>query len=102
MERFLSWFNAEDSGLDAALKAGLAHLWFVTIHPFDDGNGRIARAIGDMALRDWSRRPIAFTAFRPRLKRSAVPTTNPGAIPEGDDGRDPLAGMVPGLPVPRP
>ncbi len=32
------------------LKAGIAHLWFVTIHPFEDGNGRIARAIGDMAL----------------------------------------------------
>lgn len=50
MERFLVWFNAEGSDFDAVLKAGLAHLWFVTIHPFDDGNGRIARAIGDMAL----------------------------------------------------
>lgn len=50
MDRFLAWFNAENSGLDPVLKAGLAHFWFVTIHPFDDGNGRIARAIGDMAL----------------------------------------------------
>ena len=50
MDRFLTWFNAENSGLDPVLKAGLAHFWFVTIHPFDDGNGRIARAIGDMAL----------------------------------------------------
>jgi Fic family protein len=49
MNAFLEWFNA-DSGLDPVLKAGLAHLWFVTIHPFDDGNGRIARAIGDMVL----------------------------------------------------
>ena len=46
---FLNWFNA-DAGTDAVLKAGLAHLWFVTLHPFEDGNGRIARAIADMAL----------------------------------------------------
>ncbi len=50
MERFLAWFNVENGGLDPVLKAGLAHFWFVTIHPFDDGNGRIARAIGDLAL----------------------------------------------------
>jgi len=46
---FLFWFN-NDRHDDPVIKAGLAHLWFVTIHPFDDGNGRIARAIGDMAL----------------------------------------------------
>jgi Fic family protein len=49
MKQFLEWFNKEDA-TDLALKAGIAHLWFVTIHPFDDGNGRIARAIADMAL----------------------------------------------------
>jgi len=49
MEMFLGWFN-EPSELDPVLKAGIAHFWFVTIHPFDDGNGRIARAIADMAL----------------------------------------------------
>jgi Fic family protein len=49
MIRFLKWLD-EDQGLDSVLKAGLAHLWFVTIHPFDDGNGRIARAITDMQL----------------------------------------------------
>ena len=49
MEAFLGWFNGEER-LDPVLKAGLAHLWFVTVHPFDDGNGRIARAIADMAL----------------------------------------------------
>jgi len=49
MASFLSWF--EDPGeIDPLLTAGLAHLWFVTIHPFDDGNGRIARAIADMVL----------------------------------------------------
>jgi Fic family protein len=49
MSAFLDWFNVEPS-IDAVLKAAIAHLWFVTIHPFDDGNGRIARAIADMAL----------------------------------------------------
>jgi len=49
MERFLRWFE-EPSETDPLLIAGLAHLWFVTIHPFDDGNGRIARAIADLAL----------------------------------------------------
>jgi Fic family protein len=46
---FLRWFN-EHQEHDPIIKAGLAHLWFVTLHPFDDGNGRIARAVGDMAL----------------------------------------------------
>jgi Fic family protein len=49
MRTFLEWFNAGGGG-DPVMKAGLAHFWFVTIHPFDDGNGRIARAIADMAL----------------------------------------------------
>ena len=49
MRRFLEWFNS-DATTEPVLKAALAHLWFVTIHPFDDGNGRIARAIADMAL----------------------------------------------------
>ena len=48
MSRFLDWF--ETAAPDPVLKAGIAHLWFVTIHPFDDGNGRIARAIADIAL----------------------------------------------------
>ena len=49
MRAFLDWFNGEDD-TDLVLKAALAHLWFVTIHPFEDGNGRIARAIADMSL----------------------------------------------------
>lgn len=49
MKAFLKWFNAP-AGTDPVLKAALAHLWFVTVHPFDDGNGRLARAIADMAL----------------------------------------------------
>tara|TARA_R110001583_G_scaffold177643_2_gene333280 strand:+ start:10956 stop:12413 length:1458 start_codon:yes stop_codon:yes gene_type:complete len=52
MNRFIDWFNESrtDNSIDPVERAALAHLWFVTIHPFDDGNGRIARAIGDMAL----------------------------------------------------
>ena len=49
MRRFLHWFN-DELNLDPIVKAGIAHLWFVTIHPFDDGNGRISRAIADMQL----------------------------------------------------
>jgi Fic family protein len=49
MRRFLEWFN-DDTTTEPVLKAALGHLWFVTIHPFDDGNGRIARAIADMSL----------------------------------------------------
>ena len=49
MRAFLDWFNGYD-GTDLLLRAGIGHLWFVTIHPFADGNGRIARAIADMAL----------------------------------------------------
>jgi Fic family protein len=49
MHAFLEWFNGP-SAIDPVLKAAVAHLWFVTIHPFEDGNGRIARAIADMAL----------------------------------------------------
>lgn len=49
MVRFLAWFNQAPE-TDPVIHAAIAHLWFVTIHPFDDGNGRIARAIADMAL----------------------------------------------------
>lgn len=49
MAAFLDWFERRD-GTDPVIRAAIAHLWFVTIHPFEDGNGRIARAIADMAL----------------------------------------------------
>jgi len=49
MQRFITWFN-EVQSIDSLLRAAIAHLWFVTLHPFDDGNGRIARALTDMAL----------------------------------------------------
>jgi Fic family protein len=50
MKAFLKWFNGDADAVDPVLKAGIAHLWFVTIHPFEDGNGRIARAITDLQL----------------------------------------------------
>ncbi len=49
MSRFLQWFN-QDTNIDLVLKAAIAHLWFVTFHPFHDGNGRITRALTDMML----------------------------------------------------
>lgn len=61
LHAFLRWF-AEKNSTDGLVRAGLAHLWFVTIHPFEDGNGRIARAIGDMALaQDEQRTSRAFS-----------------------------------------
>jgi Fic family protein len=72
MSAFLSWFNAEHP-IDPVLKAALAHLWFVTIHPFDDGNGRIARAIADMALARSDQSPQRFYSMSAqiRLERNA-------------------------------
>lgn len=50
MKAFFQWWNSPSEDLDGIFRAAIAHFWFVTIHPFDDGNGRIARAITDMAL----------------------------------------------------
>lgn len=68
MNPFLEWFNAHDD-IDPVLKAGLAHLWFVTIHPFDDGNGRIARAIADMALARSENSPQRFYSMSAQIQR---------------------------------
>ena len=59
MARFIAWFNATaiEEGQDPLVRAALAHLWFVTIHPFDDGNGRIARALSNRALAQVDRYP---------------------------------------------
>ena len=66
MSKFISWFNSEDN-IDGLLKAGIAHLWFVTLHPFDDGNGRIARAITDMALAMDEDNPQRFFSFSSQI-----------------------------------
>lgn len=68
MTAFLDWFNAK-AEIDAVLKAGLAHLWFVTIHPFDDGNGRIARAIADMALARSESSPQRFYSMSAQIRQ---------------------------------
>ena len=65
---FLKWFNASTHG-DAVMKAALAHLWFVTLHPFDDGNGRIARAIADMALARSEGSPQRFYSMSAQIRQ---------------------------------
>ena len=67
MTTFSAWFDKQ-SDLDLVLKAGIAHLWFVTIHPFDDGNGRIARAIGDMALARADGTPDRFYSLSSQIE----------------------------------
>ena len=65
---FLQWFNAAPAG-DALIKAGLAHLWLVTLHPFDDGNGRVSRAVGDMALARAEAATDRFYSFSAQIQR---------------------------------
>ncbi|MGA2185583.1 MAG: Fic family protein [Bryobacteraceae bacterium] len=68
MRVFLEWFNA-GSDTDAVLKAAVAHLWFVTVHPFDDGNGRIARAIADMTLARSEQSPQRFYSMSAQIRQ---------------------------------
>lgn len=68
MSTFLDWFEGENER-DWIVKAGLAHLWFVTIHPFEDGNGRIARAIADMALARSENRPERFYSMSAQIRQ---------------------------------
>ena len=68
MRRFLGWFN-RPAALDPVLKAAEAHLWFVTIHPFDDGNGRIGRAIADMALARSENSPQRFYSMSAQIQQ---------------------------------
>ena len=64
---FLEWFEDKQS-MEPVLAAGIAHLWFVTIHPFDDGNGRIARAIADMALARSEQSPERFYSMSAQIR----------------------------------
>lgn len=68
MAKFLTWANG-DTGEPTLVKAGLAHLWFVTVHPFDDGNGRIARAIGDLFLARADGSPQRFYSLSSQIQR---------------------------------
>jgi Fic family protein len=67
-DRFLVWANST-SGEPPLIKAGLAHLWLVTLHPFDDGNGRIARAVGDLFLARADRSPQRFYSLSAQIQR---------------------------------
>ncbi|HTT83047.1 MAG TPA: Fic family protein, partial [Rhizomicrobium sp.] len=68
MAAFIDWFNHDEPKLDLVLKAGIAHLWFETIHPFDDGNGRIGRALADMLLARSERSPQRFYSISAQIK----------------------------------
>ena len=65
LDAFLAWFehSRADASLDPLLRAGIAHFWFVTLHPFDDGNGRLTRALTDLALAQSERQAIRFYAM---------------------------------------
>jgi Fic family protein len=65
LENFMAWLDEsrEDSTLDPLLRAGLAHFWFVTLHPFDDGNGRLARVVSDYVLAQGERQSIRYYAM---------------------------------------
>ncbi|GMQ52497.1 Fic family protein [Halopseudomonas aestusnigri] len=69
LERFLQWFadSRADARLDPLLRAGIAHFWFVTLHPFDDGNGRLTRAITDLALAQADGQAIRLYAMSPSI-----------------------------------
>jgi len=72
IDHFLTWYNAPPAGLDGLLRSGVAHLYYVTIHPTEDGNGRMARAVADMALAQAEASPHRFysmsSAIRHRRK----------------------------------
>ncbi|MGC5704175.1 Fic family protein [Pseudomonas sp. NFXW11] len=65
LQQFLDWFESSryQPGLDPLLRAGIAHFWFITLHPFDDGNGRLARAVTDLALAQAEHQAIRFYAM---------------------------------------
>lgn len=67
MRAFLAWFNGKDTA-DPVLRSAIAHLWFVTIHPFDDGNGRIARTIADMMLARSEQSPRRFYSMSAQIR----------------------------------
>ena len=68
MSAFLAWANDREDRTDMVLRAALAHLWFVTIHPFDDGNGRIARAVADWALARSENSPQRFYSMSAQIR----------------------------------
>ena len=100
MKAFLDWFN-EPSSIDPALKAGIAHLWFVTVHPFEDGNGRIARAIADLVLARADGGSERFYSMSAQIERERDEVLRPArAMSKGRSGYHSLVGLVSRLPGP--
>ena len=69
LDQFIAWFNSPPEGLDGLARGGIAHLWFVTLHPFADGNGRLARAITDMALCQDEDQPLRLFSLSAEIMR---------------------------------
>jgi Fic family protein len=69
LDRFLDWFGRPPGDLDGLVRAGIAHLWFITLHPFEDGNGRLARAVTDMAIAQDERRPMRLFSLSAQIQR---------------------------------
>jgi Fic family protein len=67
MRSFIEWFNTPPANLDGLVRAGLTHVWFELIHPYEDGNGRVGRALLDMALAQDERRSTRFYSMSARL-----------------------------------
>lgn len=70
LEAFLAWFNHPPEGLNGLVRGGLAHLWFVTLHPMLDGNGRLARTLTDLALAQDERQPRRFYSLSVQIMRN--------------------------------
>jgi hypothetical protein len=101
MNDFLNWFN-KDASSDPVLKAGAAHLWFVTLHPFDDGNGRIARAIMDMSLARSEDSPQRFYSMSTQIRQGRKSVLrDPRNDAEGNTRHHSLDGVVSRLSRPR-
>lgn len=69
MKAFLAWFNGKNEEIDLVLKAAIAHFWFVTIHPFEDGNGRIGRALAEMMLARSEKTSQRFYSISSQIRR---------------------------------
>jgi Uncharacterized conserved protein len=69
MDKFLSWLNDDNIVIDSVLKSAIAHFWFIIIHPFDDGNGRIARAISDRLLARSENSPERFYSLSNQIQQ---------------------------------
>ena len=90
---FITWANSSTPE-PALIKAGLGHLWFVTLHPFDDGNGRIARAVGDLLLARADGSPQRFYSLSAQIQRERKDYYGAGAHAKRHTGRDRVVDVV--------